>query len=298
MSKFFFIFLFLLPLYLFSASSDDKGLILIYKKGLANIYNQDIRLAVEILLKEMAKNTDILFETKYTDDLEKAIYDFQDLKVNILTMNFIYYLQEYEKISPYVQDAWTLLAKKNNNFRRFFLLVNKKSKIHSLKELKNKRIALLEKDSIQELYIDTLLLENEGVESNEFFREKVYQAKFSRALLKLFFNRIDACIVSEYVWDIAVELNPQIKNRLRIIDKSPDIFPPISVTLIRKESPEYSKMYKSFASDLRKNTRTTQFLNMYQVVESIKINESNIKPILEYYKHYLRLKKIKFKNAR
>ncbi len=291
MSKFFSIFVFLLPLYLFSANNIDQGLAIIYKKGLAHINNEDIRLALDILLQEMLKNKDILIKTEFTDDLEKAINDFKDAKADLLSMSFIYYLQEYDRIFPYVKDSWILTAKKNDSFRRFFLLVNKKSNITSLAELRGKKIGLHEADSMQELYIDTLLLEKQGVQSKEFFGEKIYYPKFSRALLKLFFNKIDACIVSKNAWDIAVELNPQIKNKLKIMNQSSDIFPPDALVLTHKTSPIYATLYENFAIKLQHDSRATQVFNIYQIAESVKVNGSSLAPIISYYKHYVELRK-------
>jgi len=296
--KFLYILIFLIHLQLISAIKYDDGLALIYKKGLVNIDNQDVRLAAELLLKEMIVKDERQIKIDFSDDIEKIILSFQEAKADILSLSFIYYLQEYNRISPHVKDAWILIARKNDTFRRFFLVVNKKSEISSLKELKNKRIGLLELDSIQELYIDGLLLEKEGMQSQEFFREKVYYPKFSRGLLKLFFNKIDACIVSEYAWDIAVELNPQIKDKLKIIDKSADIFPPVSLILTHKKSSYYTKLYENFALGLDENSRATQIFNMYQIVQSIKVSENDLIPIREYYKHYLKLKKDKSNNAK
>ncbi len=291
MSRFIILFLFLIPLSLFSANKEHKGVVIVYKKGLANIDNKDIRLGIEILLQEMLESEDISFKAEFTDDFEKAISDFQSVKADFLSMDFVYYMQEYDSLSPYVQDTWILITRKKNTFRRFYLLVNKKSGINSLAELKNKRIGLLESDSLQELYINTLLLENQGLKSKKYFKEKIYYPKFSRALLKLFFNKIDACIVSENTWDIAVELNPQIAKSLKFIDKSPDIFPPVSITLTHKKSPYFSKLYKDFSLKLENNSHAKQIFDMYQIVESVKVSKKDLAPIFKYYKHYLELEK-------
>lgn len=291
-----FLLLLLTPIILFANSMNDlkhskEGLAIIYKKGLASIDNKDVRLAVNLLQQEVFSKSKHKINTEFSNDLNHTIQEFQKSKIDIFSLDFIYYLKNYKKINPYVGGRWVLLEKKDNKFREFYLIANKKSKINSLKDLKSKTVGLVKNDSMQELYLNTLLLEDLHTSSEKYLNKIKYYTKPSRALIKLFFNQIDACIVSKYSWNTAIELNPQLKKKLKIIKHSKDIFPPVVLTLIHKNSPYFSKLYEEFVFTSQMNVKTKEILRMYQTVQSMKLGQNDIEPILQYFDKYKKLKR-------
>ncbi len=285
----------LFPFLLFANAQNEirdskEGLAIIYKKGLASIDNKDVRLAVNLLQQEVFSKSKHKIITKFSNDLNSTIENFQHAKIDIFSLDFIYYLKNYAKINPYIGGRWILLEKKDNKFREFFLIVNKKSAINSLKDLKSKTVGLVKNDSMQELYLDTLLLENVHQSSYKYLDKIKYYTKPSRALIKLFFNQIDACIVSKYTWNTAIELNPQLEKKLKIIKRSQDIFPPVVLTVIHKKSPYFSKLYEEFVFTSQMNVKTKEILRMYQTVQSMKLTENDIDAILKYFNKYKKLK--------
>ncbi len=281
---------------LFANTTNDlnhskEGLAIIYKQGLASIDNKDIRLAVNLLQQEVFSKSKYNVNTQFSNDLHHTIQEFQKSNIDILSLDFVYYLKNYEQITPYVGGRWVLLEKKDNKFREFYLITNKKSKISSLKDLKDKTVALVQNDSMQELYLDTLILEELHTSSDTYLNKIKNYTKPSRLLIRLFFNQIDACIVSKYTWNTAIEINPQLKKRLQIIKHSQDIFPPVVLTLIHKNSPYFSKIYEEFVFSSQMNTKTKEILKMYQTVQTIKLTQDDIEPILKYFNNYKNLKR-------
>lgn len=67
-----------------------------------------------------------------------------------------------------------------------------------------------------------------------FFASSEDQSKASQALLAVFFGRVDAVVVTTRAYDLACELNPQLRTRLRAIATSPDLLP--SLFAFRKGS--------------------------------------------------------------
>jgi len=285
----------ILPFSLYAEVTADthekkESIAIIYKKGLASIDNKDVRLAVDLLLKEVTAKSKYTIKTEFSNDLKKTIDDFQHSKIDILSLGFIYYLQHYDEINDFIEDRWVLLAKKNDKFRRFLLITNKKSNINSLKDLRDKSVGLVKFDSIQDLYLDTTLLQEQKEDAASFLKTKKYYLKPSRALIKLFFNQIDACIVTEYAYNTATEINPQLKKQLKIIQRSEDIFPPIVLILTHKNSSYFSKLYEKFVFTSQMNPKTKQILNMYQTVQSVGLSDEDIQPIYRYYQTYKQLK--------
>jgi len=65
-------------------------------------------------------------------------------------------------------------------------------------------------------------LHDYGEEFSAFFSEVKQVDKPSRGLLPVFFNQSDACVLTEESFSTVSELNPQLKNELIIIEKSPE----------------------------------------------------------------------------
>jgi hypothetical protein len=266
--------------------AEDVASVQVYKEGYPFVENEDIRLAIDLLMEEVVSGSNLSLKTRFNDDMEEVILSFQKHRSDAISMNVLYFLQEYDRINPYIGDLWSLVESKNQLLRKFYIVVNKKSEISSIEQLKGKVMGLLEFDSMQELYLDGMTLQKYQKQSKQFFSRKQYYPKSSRALLKLFFNKIDACIVSERSWNTAVEINPQLKRNLQIIDISPEIFPTITLILTHKKSSELAKLYEKFAVASRMNAKTKQVLMMYQAAESQKLNVADLKPLRDFYNQY------------
>ena len=111
----------------------------------------------------------------------------------------------------------------------YLLLVRKDKNITSLKDLKNKKIMMEggRQSFVGQLWIDTLLLREGLSESKVFFSLVKNAEKPSQAVLSVFFNQTDACIVTKRAFSTMVELNPQLNNELTSLISSQELLPDI-----------------------------------------------------------------------
>jgi ABC-type phosphate/phosphonate transport system substrate-binding protein len=78
------------------------------------------------------------------------------------------------------------------------------------------------------LWLETILQEH-GLGSTEQVQIRITTAaKPTQVVLPVFFGKIDACLVTRNNWEVMGELNPQVKQRLRVIAASPPVVPTMS----------------------------------------------------------------------
>jgi phosphonate transport system substrate-binding protein len=108
-------------------------------------------------------------------------------------------------------------------YDELLLLVRDDRGITRLSQLRNKslRIESGQKGSIPMQWLDSLLLARGFSDSRGFFSSVIDHPKASQAILPVFFGQADACIASLNSFETLAELNPQLGQHLRILEKSP-----------------------------------------------------------------------------
>jgi phosphonate transport system substrate-binding protein len=86
-------------------------------------------------------------------------------------------------------------------------------------------------------WFDTLLLQKESAPAIEHVSRVTYFNKPSRAVLPVFFQQADACIVTRRHFETMSELNPQIGQQLWVLASSPGLVPSMFTFLADSASP-------------------------------------------------------------
>lgn len=188
----------------------------------SGVNENDARIALNLLLvkqlkKEFWKDE---IETVVYPDIQAAMKDVRDDRVDLLTLPALDYLQVRNEIRMIPKMISGIGSEEEQSC---LLLVKKESNVSSLPGL-NRKSLIVEKGVNGKLalkWLDTLLLEKSLPESDRFFREVKYADKSSRALLPVFFGQADACVVRSFAFKTMAELNPQVGKKLMVLEGSP-----------------------------------------------------------------------------
>jgi hypothetical protein len=165
------------------------------------------------------------------------------------------------------------------------LLVRKDSGIVELEQLKGKKISIQKSlmSDVGGLYIETLFLEHQLLPIKNFFSEIKYSETSNSAFVDLFFKKVDATLISETQFDIAVELNPQMREQTQIIEASEPYL--IFVTALAKNTPEQeADNIKKSLFTVHKTPKGRNILNLMKMQGFIEISISdldNIRALIE-----------------
>jgi len=124
-------------------------------------------------------------------------------------------------------DSVFLSMRKNSFTEQYVLLVHRNSGIDDIDKLLGRKLLLHSnpKTSLASAWLDTLLAEQSLGFPEQVLESKNHIENASKAVLQVFFGQTDACIVTANVFAVVSELNPQVRNTLRVIATSPEVIP-------------------------------------------------------------------------
>ncbi len=184
---------------------------------------KDAHVALQVLGERFARNRGEAYthELDVLSDLEMAVKKVDECKIDILSLMSVEYLKIRDRLL--MEPMFVPSLTENSPEVSFVLLVKQHQGIKNLEQLRNKKI-IVEKSgrgSIALMWLDTKLYECELPESKTFFHSIKKVKKVTHAVLPVFFDKVDACVVPLYAYETMAELNPQMKKRLSIQLKSP-----------------------------------------------------------------------------
>jgi isocitrate/isopropylmalate dehydrogenase len=115
--------------------------------------------------------------------------------------------------------------------------------------------------------------------------------KSSRVLMKLFFNKIDACIIPQHTWEMMREMNPQIDKKLKVLDRSEKIFLSALSLISKKMNDKLYLVHKNNALKLKNSSKGKQILTLLKGKIYKSVDKAFMDPMVDYYQEYLALKK-------
>ncbi len=172
---------------------------------------------------------------------------------------------------------------------RLLLIARTDKNINRIKDLRGKRLVIQENDELAEVFIDTLVLTELKLSYKNIGLSIQYQNKSNRSVLDVFFDKADAAVVYGSSYEIMAELNPSIKNTLRVLAEYP--MKGKNFSYFRHDYPLIKEL-NAVAMMFNKTPRGNQILNVFRAseIDYCKVNELDI--FDKYYKDYLHLKQL------
>jgi len=275
--------LFLLPL----LNAKETRVVAFYTKNIAKVSDKDVQIAIKNILKVGSEKSGIELKEEFPDSVDVIIDGFISGRYSLITLNTYDVMKHYQKLAPYIGKMWTIAKKKKTPEMRYLLLVPKEN---GDRLVNGTKIALLNFDYMQNVYLDSYLLKNYHMDSKKFFQNIYTYSTASQVILKLFFSKVDACVVSEHAYQIAIELNPQLKNRIKILAYSEKVFPSVGLTISRKDDYKIVKLYNIFSQDKQDIKTLSNVLMLYKAEAIVYFSQKKMDKLRTFYKGYEVLK--------
>ncbi|HWR89397.1 MAG TPA: PhnD/SsuA/transferrin family substrate-binding protein [Dissulfurispiraceae bacterium] len=202
-------------------------------------------------------------ETKVYQDLPELERDLKAGKVDmaIMVSNDFVELRNRVPIEPIMVSS-----REKEFYEELYLLVRKDSGIKSVKDLRNKTF-ILQKGQyavVHKIWLETLLMNEGGHDARQFFSSVKDARKPSQAVMPVFFRQADACIITRNGFDVMAEMNPQLRNELLVLARSPKIAS--GVIALRKDFREDRKeTVRELLSTLHEDTQGKQLLTLFRM---------------------------------
>jgi len=254
--------------------------------SMKNIDAKDIKISLEFWAKELSLQTDIRMNSHFYKDINKLKKDFDAGNIDVIAASSLIFIQNFDLST--LQDGFKSIGKDDKAQNKLLLLVQKNAKINSLKDLRYKKIVRLNSD-LEELYLNTQLQKEFKKDADQFFKKNIIVKKYSKAILKLFFKKADVALVTESAFNLASEMNPQIKKRLKIIKK--DDLQLMNSSFFRKGADkEKIQTFKEHAFKIHETKRGEQILTVFKSDRVVESKLEELESVKKIYQEYLALR--------
>ncbi len=169
------------------------------------------------------------------------------------------------------------------------VLARKDKHINQISDIKNSRLVILKNDELADEFLDSLVIPQFKQPFTHVFSSVQHLHKQNSIIHQLFFDKADVGVVYLETFNLMAELNPQIKNTIKIIAKFPI------------NSPNYSFFYIQFPEQLRtyfiaeilklnQSAKSQQIMSDFKLSALIKCPVESLKPFVRLNKKYNKLK--------
>ncbi|HZF71206.1 PhnD/SsuA/transferrin family substrate-binding protein [Sulfuricurvum sp.] len=220
----------------------------------SRVSKKDYVIGMDVFLKEIVRNEGIDAETISYDDPVKLSHDFESGKLNMIVCDPLTIVENVP--FNYLQSGIMGYKYNQTDSMTLLVLVNADD-TRPLSEQLHGSIAM-DGDTGAELFLKTLMLQNGITQTPNLIATKNPQ----QSILKLFFHKADLTLIDRGSFLTAVELNPQIKTKTKILQSIPLTLG--SVSYMRKGMSKELQQ-KIFALGKRMNTtpRGKQLLALF-----------------------------------
>jgi hypothetical protein len=195
-------------------------------KMFSEVRIEDAKAAMKVWILTVAgvRHIPIEPEPGIYDSLEEMVRASRDKPVD----GFNVTTEECWRLSKEIKLDRLAVAVHNGQVTETYVLLARRDRgIKSLDDLQGRRLKVLENPrmSLAMIWLDSLLL-RKGLKSAASFCGKVMPTrKLTQAVLPVFFDQSDACLVTQRGFETMGELNPQVEKQLQVIAASPEVVP-------------------------------------------------------------------------
>lgn len=224
---------------------------------------QNVNVGFSKVFNEILSSENVICDFKSAETSEEL---FAAIKLNQVNAFFGSPI-EFLKAEQYFLDSPIASGIFDNKLKsRIYLLVRKDSEINSITQLKGKKLATSKwtTEDLGGLYLETILLENKLPVTKQYFSEILQTETSNRAIVDLLFKKADIALVNENQFNIAAELNPQLRSNLKILSESEPYL--IFVTALSKNTPTQDiKAIKNSLLTVHKTAKGRSVLNLLKI---------------------------------
>lgn len=168
------------------------------------------------------------------------------------------------------------------------LLVRSDSGIRDFHELAGKRIVLLDHNELSDLLLETRCLRHFRSGCAQAGISVLHETSSQQEVLQVFFGKADAALVRGYPYILATELNPQIKSRVRILERIA-IYPSALGLFSTRVSSAFREHVIRKLPELESHPRGRQLLEVMQTERVGRFPKSALEPIRDLLREHDRL---------
>lgn len=254
-----------------------------------DVDTRDATVAIKMWGDELLGKMGVLYtpETTLYETNDQLIDAINKNEITLISLPIINYFQIKDRVKITPRLVTTINSEPGYDF---ILIVRKDSDFKQLENLKNSKINVPSNTlgNLVEMWLTTSL-NLQGASYNNFFTEINKVEKPIQALYPVFFKQVDACVIPEMAFDTMLELNPQLKNDLIVIDKSP-LFINGLMCVNDAMSIELRDSLMSVAKKISNTSSGRQILKLFKSDNIIEFDSKYLSETKKMYEQFVKIK--------
>lgn len=221
---------------------------------------EDVEVSVKLLSEEVGREMGVETSVTAYEDIKAMRQDFDSGVINFVVASSILFASGFdnESFSTGFRFVRTGIASDN-----VLLLGQAKFGQADFGSYLGKRLILAEFDPLAEIYLDVLSRKQFKKSFTQSFKLIKREKRAHQLILKLFFDQADLACVYRNAYQIAVELNPELQQKLVIVSEMDNI--PQGMGLFHKNVPEeFRSRVIAQAEKLHERPRGEQLLQLFK----------------------------------
>jgi ABC-type phosphate/phosphonate transport system substrate-binding protein len=249
--------------------------------GIDDSQSAEKQIAIKVWNEWVAQNGDFNISTHSAATMPDFFKLIKNQKIDYALMDGSNFVRYYNKLKPILSgEAWGV-QRSDKAYEEYVLLTRKGGNVTEINELKGTTLSLYPDYGLLRMYLDKLIMNVSHTSLGNFFNIIREVQTESQAILDVFFGYSDVCLVSKHVLDAAVELNPAIRDKVKIIHRSGEKYVPVIYIAFNNVSDIEQSRFNKAMNKLNNTTRGKQLLNLFGIQAIKKINQEKLYPMLE-----------------
>jgi phosphonate transport system substrate-binding protein len=259
----------------------------VFLPGVSDEVNlSDIRVAMDYWMQQISHEMNVIDgHTEFFVDMSEMRESFNKKQVDMIVAPPFSIVKHFN-LSDLADGFMSVRA--HGQFNSLLLLVKNDTTAASLSDLRGKRLIMPDNDEMSEVFIDTKTRKQFHLGYQHFFGSVGFENKQSRLILDLFFGKADAALVYLHAYDLMMELNPQIKDKTKILLTYP--LRSKSYSFFRRDYADTQNILKHI-NTLFENPRGREILELFKTDEISISRVKDLIPIKALYEEYAEVTK-------
>ncbi len=239
----------------------------------------DAKMALTFLVDKYVESEEIDYNSEMNmfSDLDKLILNHSEkpFEIIFLLSSQYLYLRNKIELTPFVASS-----RRDNPFTSYVIVVKKDSGVNNLKDLLSKKVDYYSNPKLEFSITLKLLKRLCDIEFNKppdkAFTTIEPRENAQTALLNVFFEKIDVCLIEKYHYEIISELNPQIKKQTKVLYESEEF-----ITGLACFTP-YSREKELFLEKtvtMHETVYGKQFMDVFKIGRVFRITKEDLKTL-------------------
>ncbi|MEJ2394704.1 MAG: PhnD/SsuA/transferrin family substrate-binding protein [Candidatus Thiodiazotropha sp.] len=245
----------------------------------------DAEISFKLIFNELLADTKEHFTIKIYNSTDDLIEDFKSGKLEGVFLSSLRFLELDDMVHPtgrYVVQYGPSVK------QRYLILVRRHQETDSLAQLRGRKLSLAASDTVGRRFLDVTLLEQGLPESDRFFSEIERVKEVNTAVIDLFFGKVDVALVPEHSYELACELNPQVRASLSVLASSEPMLD--QAVGMRYDFPQQRlDRIEPHILQLSPSKRLGHLFETFRIHGLHRLNDNTLKEVRELNERYHRL---------